>query len=195
MIARDFTFDNVRIVTQAIADYVNAHRLSGRGVVIGYDNRFLSEHFARTAAAVLLGNGIPVFLPEKALPTPVTAYAIRLTKAAGAIMITASHNPPEYNGIKFIPEYAGPALPDITNEIEGSVRKLEQGGEIKEQPLEAAEAEGKVSTIDPFPHYLEHLSGLIDLENIRRARLKVVVDPAVRSRSGIPGQDIRGGRL
>jgi alpha-D-glucose phosphate-specific phosphoglucomutase len=177
VMAREFTFDNVRIVAQAIADFVTARRATGRGMVIGYDNRFLSEHFARAVAEVLVGNDIAVLMPEKALPTPVTAYSIKMTKTAGAVMITASHNPPEYNGIKFIPEYAGPALPEITDEIEANVRRLEEGAEIKETPLAEAEKKGLVTPIDPFRPYLEHLGTLVDLEAVRRSRLKVVVDP------------------
>jgi len=177
VMARDFTFENVRLVSQAIADFVQTHGQPNRGIVIGYDNRFLSEHFARAVAEVLVGNDIPVFFPDKALPTPVTAFTIRMKQAAGAVMITASHNPPEYNGIKFIPEYAGPALPDITNVIEENVRRLEQGAAIKERPLTEAQEKGMVTSIDPFRHYLKHLRQLVDMETVRKARLKVVVDP------------------
>jgi len=106
IIAREFTFENVKFVTQAVAEYISNHDMSERGVVIGFDNRFLSEHFAKAVAEVLCGNGIKVYMTGRATPTPVTAFAVKHLSAGGAIMLTASHNPPEYNGIKFIPEYA-----------------------------------------------------------------------------------------
>ena len=117
IIAEDFTFANIKLVTQGIANYLKNNNLSKKGIVIGYDNRFLSEHFASECARVMAGNGIRVSMTKKAVPTPLTAFAIRACQAGGAIMITASHNPPEYNGIKFIPEYAGPALPDVTTPL------------------------------------------------------------------------------
>jgi len=128
IIARDFTFANVELVTRAVAAYVKARGLAARGVIVGHDNRFLSEQFAQTVAGVLEAEGIPACLVEKSAPTPVVAFAIKEAGAAGAVMLTASHNPPEYNGVKFIPEYAGPALPPITREIEENIRRL-SGGE------------------------------------------------------------------
>lgn len=177
IIAREFTFENVKFVSQAIADYVAGHGMSGRGVVIGYDNRFLSEHFARAAAEVLCGNGVRVWMTGRATPTPVTAFAVRHLKAAGAVMLTASHNPPEYNGIKFIPEYAGPALPYITDEIEGHLKRVTSEEKFTEIPYDTAVDRGLAAGIDPFDDYIEHLKTIVDLEAIRRAGLKVIVDP------------------
>ncbi|MHB8984276.1 MAG: phosphoglucomutase/phosphomannomutase family protein, partial [Carboxydocellales bacterium] len=113
IMADQFTFDNVKIVIQAVADFLKAKQYEHKGVIVGYDTRFLAEKFAATAAEVLAANGIKVYLLDKAAPTPVTAYAIKVWKTGGAVMFTASHNPPEYNGVKFIPEYAGPATPVI----------------------------------------------------------------------------------
>lgn len=118
LIAEDFTFANVRLVAQAIASYLQESGLSTQGIIIGYDNRFLSEHFAAEVAGVMAGNNINSWLTVDSAPTPVTAFAVKAMKAGGAVMITASHNPPEYNGIKFIPEYAGPATSEITESIE-----------------------------------------------------------------------------
>ncbi len=177
IMAREFTFQNVKFVTQAVADYVSNHQLTGRGVVIGYDNRFLSEKFAEAVAEVLAGNGIKVFLPGRATPTPVTAFTVKHLRAAGAVMLTASHNPPEYNGIKFIPEYAGPALPEITNEIEAGVRRVVETREYADLRYDRALAEGLISEIDPFADYLAHLKTVVDLDRIRPAGLKVIVDP------------------
>lgn len=177
IMAREFTFDNVKIVTQAIARYILAHGMAERGVVIGYDNRFLSEHFAGAAGEVLAGNGIPVFITNRATPTPATAFAVKHRGAAGAVMLTASHNPPEYNGIKFIPEYAGPALPYITDELERYVNELAETGTYKELDLAKGKEKGLVHYIDPFEDYVAHLKTVVDMDGIRQAGLQVVVDP------------------
>src|SRR4030043_63618 len=108
IIAEDFTFANARLVCQALADYLTGEGLTSRGVVIGYDTRFLSEVFAATAAEVMAGNGIPCFFSNRDCPTPVVSFAIKEGKHAGGINITASHNPPEYNGVKFSPASGGP---------------------------------------------------------------------------------------
>ncbi|HBL50745.1 MAG TPA: phosphoglucomutase, partial [Firmicutes bacterium] len=125
IMADEFTFSGVRKVAAAIACHVNAHGGAQRGIVVGYDTRFLSDRFADAATTVLMSKGIRVLRTVRDTPTPVVAYAVRDTGAFGAIMITASHNPPEYNGIKFIPEYAGPASPEITAEIEGFLSDVE----------------------------------------------------------------------
>lgn len=174
VIARDFTFDNVELVAQAVAMYINNHRLAGRGVVVGYDNRFLSDRFARTAADVLNDNGIKVYALNGPVPTPVAAFAIKEYYAGGAVMITASHNPPEYNGFKFIPAYAGPALPHITKEIEENIRLLNEG----RSDLSYREAHsGSRQEIDPRQAYFEHLGRLVAFDAVLRAGLKIVVDP------------------
>ena len=175
IMARDFTFDNVSIVSRAVADYVNSLGIAERGLVVGYDNRFLSDKFAEEVAETLAKNGIPVYLTESFAPTPVTAFAIKEYNTAGAIMLTASHNPPEYNGIKFIPEYAGPALPHITEEIEKNIRglEIEDVSVIENEPMNQAQ----IKKINPFPAYKKHLAKIIDLDIIRQANLKVVADP------------------
>jgi len=183
ILAEDFTFDNVRLVTWAVARYILTHKLAERGVVVGYDNRFLSERFASEIAGVFSGRGITVHLTGRATPTPVVAFAVKLYSAGGAVMLTASHNPPEYNGFKFIPEYAGPALPHITGEIEENIRKLQEagpdGGERPEAPGKAP-----VRQVDPFPDYARHLATLVDMAAIGRAGLKVAVDPMFGAGAG-----------
>lgn len=171
--ADEFTFANVRTVVQAIADYLK-EETSNWQIIIGYDHRFLAENFAEAAAEVLAANGFTVLLPEKALPTPVTAYAIKLYGTAGALMFTASHNPPEYNGLKFIPAYAGPATPEITGKIE---KRIAGQPAVKRKDLATARREGLVRTFDPKESYLNHLLTLIEGETLRRARLKIVIDP------------------
>jgi phosphomannomutase len=176
IIADEFTFANVRLVTQAIVRYVAGTGLAGRGLVIGYDNRFQSEHFAAAVAEVLAGNGIPAWLTGAATPTPVTAYAVKDLGTAGAVMITASHNPPEYNGIKFVPEYAGPAVPEITGAIETHLDRLVDA-DVKLLPLRVAQERGLVRQFDPKPAYLAHLQNILKYSNICRGQLRVVIDP------------------
>ncbi|MDT3700228.1 MAG: phosphoglucomutase/phosphomannomutase family protein [Thermincola sp.] len=177
IVAREFTFENVKFVTQAVGEYICNHDMCDRGVVIGYDNRFLSEQFAQAVAEVLCGNGITVYMTSRATPTPVTAFAVKHLSAGGALMLTASHNPPEYNGIKFIPEYAGPALPYITDEIEINVQKVLERGQYKELRFDKAREMGLVKDIEPYEAYIAHLKTLVNLAGIGKAKLKVVVDP------------------
>lgn len=185
IIARDFTFANVELVARAVVMYMKKHALAGRGVVIGHDNRFLSDKFAETVAGVFSAGNIPVYIVEKSVPTPVVAFAIQEYHAGGAVMLTASHNPPEYNGFKFIPDYAGPALPHITGEIEENIKKLEQNQEpwlVNKDAVIRNNGGKNISgrqgqSIDPRPAYFAHLKKLVDFETIGRADLKVVVDP------------------
>lgn len=192
VIAEDFTFANVRLVARAIARYVKEAGLEERGVVIGYDNRFLSERFAAAAAEVLAGSGVPCWLTVEATPTPVVAYAVKALQAGGAVMITASHNPPEYNGIKFIPEYAGPAVPEITEAIERNIRLLKGGGVIPALPLAAARERGLIRDHDAKPGYLAHLRRLLDYGALCRGNLKVVIDPMWGAGIGYLEELLRG---
>ncbi len=189
VIAEDFTFAGVRAVSHAIGEYVLAQGpgAGGRGVVVGYDTRFLSEAFARQAAGVLAAQGIRVFLCGRDTPTPVIAYEILRRGAAGGMIVTASHNPPEYNGIKFSAAWGGPALPEATKQIEARANAILADGRASETPersLQDAEAGGLLNWIDPQPDYLERLRHLVDLATLRRMRLKVVVDPLYGSARG-----------
>lgn len=175
ILAEDFTFPNARLVTQAIADYLHGEGSAGQGVVIGYDTRFLSEAFARTAAEVMAGNGIRSFMAQRDTPTPVVSHSIRVGRRAGGINITASHNPPPYNGLKFSPSTGGPAPTDVTDAIESRINSLDPGS-IRSISLAEARQRGLVVDFDPSHDYLLHLKGLIHEEALRRASLKVVVD-------------------
>lgn len=188
IMAEDFIFDNVRLVTRAVADYLIKQEMSERGIVIGYDNRFLSDRFAEAVAEEMNKKGLPVYLIKQPAPTPVTAYAIKLHRAAGAVMLTASHNPAEYNGYKFIPEHAGPALPHITKQIEENIKKQQviYYREITEQAEgrygHLAEKHhqphyGNCQQIDPVSEYIKHITELVDMAVITRAKLKIVIDP------------------
>jgi alpha-D-glucose phosphate-specific phosphoglucomutase len=173
----DFTFENVKIVTQAIADHLRAKGTAAGGVVIGYDGRFMGERFARETARVLAGSGIKAFLCNRDTPTPVIAFEILRRKAAGGINFTASHNPYDYNGLKFSPESGGPALPETTRDIEQRANALL--GELcyKEVESETALRAGLLETIDPRPAYCEALCELVDFSAIAKAGLTIAVNP------------------
>ena len=174
VIADQFTFAHVRLVVRAIGDYLAHQGMQGRPVVVGYDTRFLSDCFAREAAEVLAAQGWDVLIANRDVPTPVVAHAILNRRAAGAINITASHNPPEYNGVKFSPAWGGPALPDATQWIEDRIAALRTGGTTSEQP--ATGRRGAVESFDPREAYLTHLRTVIDVAAIRAAKLRVAVD-------------------
>jgi len=175
VLAEDFTFPNARLVCQAIADYLRGEGLVHHGVVIGYDTRFLSEAFAATAAEVMAGNGVPCFFTDRDTPTPVVSFAIRESARAGGINVTASHNPPQYNGIKFSPAQGGPAPTPVTDAIEGLIAGLKPG-DVKLMPLTEARSRGLVIEIEPREAYFRHLKTLVDTRALRRSGLKVVVD-------------------
>ena len=117
----EFTASRVRMVGQAVATTLADHGRAGEPVAVGYDARETSRGFAEDISRVIAANGHDVLIPERDTPTPLVAYAIVDRDLAGALMITASHNPPEYNGVKFIPEDGAPALPEITDEIESNL--------------------------------------------------------------------------
>lgn len=181
IIAREFTFSNVARVAQALADYLRdprrkkidlyrewqaPYRDAGCGVVIGYDTRFLSEEFALQVAQVLEGNRIPVKVSKKYLPTPALSYAVEQHLAVCGVMITSSHNPPQYNGVKLKAEFGGSAPPTFTDEVE---RRLPQ-------PNRVNQADVPIERVDFTTPYLERLRELVDLELIASSKLHVVID-------------------
>lgn len=175
ILAEDFTFGNARLVCQAIADYLQGEGSAASGVVIGHDTRFLSEAFAAAAAEVMAGNGIPCYCPSRDCPTPVVSFAIRERKLAGGINITASHNPPEYNGVKFSPATGGPAPTPVTSAIEDLIQQLAPQA-VKALPWAAARSQGLIRDIDPRAAYFRHLKTLVATQVLGQAGLKVVVD-------------------
>ena len=177
IIAQDFTFDNVRICAQAVADYLKKATLAQRGLIIGYDTRFASEDFASAAAEVVAGNGIRVYLCPNATPTPVISYGVIARKAGGAIVITASHNPAKWNGFKLKTQDGAGAPPKVTAELERYISRLISTGKINQMPLSQALEQGAAEYLDLTPFYLQHLTSLINLDELRQARMKVVVDP------------------
>ncbi|MGQ0644774.1 MAG: phosphoglucomutase/phosphomannomutase family protein [Elusimicrobiota bacterium] len=177
IIADEFTFSNVRIVTQAIADYLRQEGLHNRSMVVGYDTRFLSEQFAQTAASVLAANGIETLLCDRDTPTPVIAFEILRRKAAGGINITASHNPYGYSGLKFNSDWGGPALPEITRRIEAGCEAYLSGEAALKAGREPTGIKKRlIVPLDPKPEYFKQLEKLVDVKALKKGRIKVVVD-------------------
>lgn len=168
ILCEDFTFDNVRVVTQAIADHVISVGERDKGLIVGCDSRFMGERFARESAQVLAGSGIKVYLCDRDTPTPVISYEILRRKTAGAINFTASHNPPEYNGIKFSPGSGGPALPETTSDIERRANEMKGEFCYKEVMTEQARSAGLLEMIDCKPAYLDDLANKVDFEAVGR---------------------------
>jgi phosphoglucomutase len=181
IIARDFTFDNVRLATQAIAEYLNAELRNARSsihgrkpvVILGYDTRFLGREFSLAAAEVLAKNGLIPLLCNRDTPTPVIAHTIRARKAIGGINMTASHNPAEYQGLKFSTSNGAPATPEVTKQIEANVQRLTK----KNWSMNGAViGTFECKTFDPQPDYFKQLKKLVDFAAIKKARLKVAVE-------------------
>jgi len=181
-IAEDFTFANVRRCAQGFASYLIHHGYSRDPVVVGYDKRFLSEHFAISVAEVLAGNGFYAYVTEEATPTPVIAYSIVNKQAVGGINITASHNPSTDNGFKVRNEFGGAIAPDGLKEIEEYIPLSDE--KIIRMPLEDGLNEKIILFFDPKPAYLEQINNLIELDTIKKAGLKILVDPMWGNGSG-----------
>ncbi len=168
IIAEDFTFANVRLVAAAIAEHVRS-RNAKPTVIVGHDTRFFGEEFARTASEILREHGIRVLLCDGPAPTPAIAHEIRRRKADGAINFTASHNPADYQGLKFSDPDGGPALPEVTRDIEARAAKLGERA-----PAKANEA--PFDRIDPRGSYVDRLAQLVNFKALRQAKLAVVTD-------------------
>ncbi|NJN84687.1 MAG: phosphoglucomutase/phosphomannomutase family protein [Caldilineaceae bacterium] len=184
VISDEFTFANVRHVAQAIAEKTlddhaatTSSPYSRPELVVGYDTRFLSDRYAAAVAEVLAANGLHVWLAHADAPTPVVSYAIVDRQAGGGVMITASHNPPRYNGIKLKASYGGSASPGDSKEVETRIRRnLTNGIEPACMDLDQALANGSVQRFDPLPAYESHLRTLVNFDTIRDAGLHVAVD-------------------
>ena len=173
VMADEFTLANVRRAVGGIARYVAGLKPQGARVIVGRDPRFLGETFCAMAAEILAAHGIAPLMVAEPAPTPAFAHAVIQNKADGVINFTASHNPPEYNGIKFSTPDGCPALPEVTKKIEGEIVAGDLAGPVT-APAAASPAK---EALDPKPAYLKRLGEIIDLEAIRKANPKVVFDP------------------
>ncbi len=195
VISDTFTFSNLRLVAQAIADYVCAESPDNLNVVVGYDTRFLSDRYAAEVARVMAGNGIHTWLARADTPTPAVSYAIVNKRAAAGVMITASHNAPRYNGVKLKAHYGGSASPAQHKQV---MQILRQNLEANKEPilldLETAIRQERVIKFDPSWAYYEHLSKLVDLDIISSGELRVVADGMFGSGRGVIGEMLARGR-
>ena len=199
IIADDFTHPNVRTVAHAIARYVARAENPSSGVLVGYDNRLDSEKFARTAAAALTAAGIPAYLAEHSSPTPAISLLVRLRQAAGGIIITASHNPAKWNGMKYKASYGSSALPSIVAQIEQELAAVLRNGVPALPPRPAL-----LHSLDVRSPYLETVDKLVDWDRLKSAGYRYLIDPmhgsgagllkSLFDRHGIACQEIRGTR-
>ena len=180
VMADEFTFTNVQRAVSGIARYVASQKPKGARVIVGRDPRFLGETFCSMAAEILAAHGItPLLVPEPA-PTPAFAYAVIGNQADGVINFTASHNPPEYNGIKFSTPDGCPALPEVTRKIESQIA----AGDTSATAEMTIPTPASKQSLDPKPGYLKQLAEIVDLQAIRQAGLKVAFDPMWGSARG-----------
>jgi phosphomannomutase len=168
IIADTFTFENVRRVAQATAEYFKTVEDREPSVVVGFDVRFQSKAFARAAAEVMAANGFRVLMLDRPFPTPYVSFEVRRRKLVGGVMITASHNPPAFNGFKVKAHFGGSATPAITAKIEKNLTERQDFGGHR-PPLQ-------IETIAPESYYFDHLKSLVDWDRITKSELKVVVD-------------------
>jgi phosphoglucomutase len=172
IIADEFTFANVRLATEAIARYVTRHGTGPATVLVGFDTRFASDRFALEAARVLSAKGIRALLCDRPVPTPAVAWTIIQRHLDGAINMTASHNPGEYNGLKFSTADGAPALPEVTSEIEQEIESLQASNWIFAAEPNAA----LIESINIGPAYLSDLATKVDLKKIRESKLSLAYD-------------------
>ncbi|MGC1784117.1 MAG: phosphoglucomutase/phosphomannomutase family protein [Acidobacteriaceae bacterium] len=194
VIADDFTFGNVRVAVAAIANYILAEEDPAKGICIAYDTRFGSERFAQVAAETVAGAGIPVRLASGVTPTPALSFAVRELGAAGGIVITSSHNPYQWNGVKYKASYGGSGKPSIMAAIEAQLGK----------PLRTAAVSAPIATTDFLPSYIAAITAFADLKKIAASRYKFAIDSmygagagilaGIFSEAGIPCVEIRSER-
>ena len=202
IIAEDFTFDNVRICAQAVAEYLAHNGLGQQDLVIGYDTRFASEDFASAATEVLAANGIRVHLCLKPAPTPVVSFTVPATRSSGGIVITASHNPSPWNGFKYKSRDGASAPDETISQIEANIaaltRNLRAGrlpAAVRRLAMGQALEQGLVRRLDPAPDYCARLGHFVDVEQLRRQKLHVIVDSMYGAGSGYFRTILRDGDL
>jgi phosphomannomutase len=194
-IAEDYTFHNVRRCARGVAEHLHQSGTADRGVVVCYDRRFASEHFARACVEVLAAHDIKSFLPPEAVPTQVGSFFTRERGAGAGIVITASHNPWTDNGFKVKADTGGAAAPEMLAAIEAT---MDAHGELEQPPrrhYEDALAAGLVEVFDPYPKFRDQLASIVDLERIKAAERRVLVEPLYGSGSGWFTRLLGDGRL
>lgn len=173
-IADQFTFKNVELVTKAIIKYFYDNKLNDKPVLISYDTRFMASRFANKTAEVFADHGINAQITDRDTPTPVLAYSIINLQAAGSVNFTASHNPYDYCGYKFMPHYAGPATTDITSQIVSNIGIIELN---TNNSIKKPAQKGAISFFNPKEEYIKSLSKLINFEILRNYDFNLIYDP------------------
>jgi phosphomannomutase len=194
-IAEDFTFHNVRRCARGVAEYLAAEGTAERGVVVCHDRRFASEHFARACVEVLAAHDIRSFTPPEAVPTQVGSFFTREMGAGAGIVITASHNPWTDNGFKVKADTGGAGAPEMLAAIEATMDRHPEDGLPPRREYADAVAAGLVETFDPYPRFQQQLASIVDLERIRSALGRVLVEPMFGSGAGWFSRLLGGGGL
>jgi alpha-D-glucose phosphate-specific phosphoglucomutase len=195
VISETFTFGNLRLVAQAIADFVREENESNPSVIVGFDTRFLSDRYAAEVARVMAANRIDTWLARADTPTPAISYAVLNKSATAGVMITASHNAPRYNGIKLKSCYGGSASPSHNRRVEHLLdRNLSSGRGPNLMDLDEAIRRDRVHKFDPSWAYYEHLSTLVDLDIVSSGELRLVADGMFGSGRGAFGEVLARGR-
>jgi phosphomannomutase len=192
VVADDFTYANVRAVTQAVARYLATAPTEG-AVVVGHDTRFSAELFAREVARVLAANARRVLLSDRPSPTQVSAWMVVDRQALGGVVVTASHNPPEFNGLKYKPDYGGSASPEVIARLEEELALVLAEDSVRTMAIEEAISQGLVELVDPRPSYRAQIGRLVQLDEIKKAGLHILHDPMYGSGSGYVSDLVGGG--
>ena len=189
IVGEDYTFDNVRACAAALAAHMHHAGLAKDGAVVGYDTRFISDRFAAAVAEVLSDSGIATYLFSRPGPTPAGSLAITMLNAGAGAIITASHNPAEWNGFKVKSNAGGSAPPDMVEAIERHLENLLTGDQVSH----SGSARGSITEFDPVEPYAERLGELINADALRSAGLKVVVDAMHGAGAGVLPTVLDGG--
>lgn len=192
VIADDFTYESVRVATQGIAQYLVSR--PNPSAIVGYDTRFASDLFAREVSQVLAANGVKVHLIDAPAPTQVSTYAILDRKTAGGIVITASHNPYYFSGLKYKPEYAGSASPEVTNRLEEEIQRVQRGGRVRLVRYDDAVGDRRIEVFDPKPAYIAQVNRLVMLDRIKAAGLRILHEPMYGASQGYVRALLNGGK-
>ena len=175
-IGEEFTKENVQILSQAVAEVMKSQKCDDRGFVIGYDRRFLSDKAAKWIAEVLAGNGIKVFFIEKIAPTPLVMFTVKEMDTCYGAAVTASHNPADYNGIKIFTKGGRDATEEVTTVLEGFISGIIPENIVKidfDQGIKS----GSIQIVDPFNDYIDTIINMIDMEAIKKSKMKIILDP------------------
>src|ERR1700680_4078636 len=189
VVADDFTYANVRAVAQGVAAYLGDE---SRPVVVGHDSRYCAELFARGVARVLAASGQRCVLLDRVTPPPAVSWAITRQRAAGGVVVTASHNSAEFNGIKYKPDFGGSAPPEVVAEIERHTAEALETG-VTEMTYGEALATGRAQLVDPLPDFFEQLGRMVDLGALRSHGLRVLHEAMYGAGAGLIARALTGG--